>query len=160
MSIMSDENALNPVERLLAIEDIRNLKARYFRLVDQKRFEEFADVFTEDFRFLDDAKDLIIEGRARFVEFISDRHRESVSIHAGHSPEIEILDDRTAHGIWGMSDLVILPSTRNGRTIQRGAGHYEEHYRRGDDGWRIAQTHLTRLWLRIEHQEQDFTSIG
>lgn len=31
-----------------AVEQISQLKARYFRLMDQKQWEEWRDVFTED----------------------------------------------------------------------------------------------------------------
>ncbi|CAB4836986.1 MAG: hypothetical protein F2754_17095 [Actinobacteria bacterium] len=36
--------------RLADIEEIRQLKARYFRLTDQKRWDEWLDVFVEDVR--------------------------------------------------------------------------------------------------------------
>ena len=35
-------------EQTADIEAIRQLKARYFRLMDQKRWEELLDVFTAD----------------------------------------------------------------------------------------------------------------
>ena len=35
-------------EDLVEIERIKQLKARYFQLMDQKRWDEWADVFTED----------------------------------------------------------------------------------------------------------------
>jgi len=31
-----------------AIEQLKQLKARYFRLMDQKRWDEWQEVFTED----------------------------------------------------------------------------------------------------------------
>lgn len=34
------------VEQMADIEAIRQLKARYFRLMDQKRWDELRDVFT------------------------------------------------------------------------------------------------------------------
>ena len=35
-----------PDESLLAIEQIRQLKARYFRLLDTKQWDEWGEVFT------------------------------------------------------------------------------------------------------------------
>ena len=35
-------------ERLLAVEQIRQLKARYFRLLDTKRWDEFEALFSAD----------------------------------------------------------------------------------------------------------------
>ena len=37
-------------EQLTDIEAIKQLKARYFRLMDTKRWEEWGDVFTKDAR--------------------------------------------------------------------------------------------------------------
>ena len=44
------EEGTRPMELtdLLEIEQIKQLKARYFRLMDQKRWDEFAQLFTED----------------------------------------------------------------------------------------------------------------
>jgi hypothetical protein len=39
------------VERLVAIEDIKQLKARYFRLMDQKNWDGFEKLFTPDVVF-------------------------------------------------------------------------------------------------------------
>lgn len=146
------------IARLEAFEDLRQLKARYFRLLDTKDFEAFRDVFTEDFRYLDDAKDLAIEGRDAWVDFIVQRHTDSVSVHVGHDPELTLDSDTEAHGIWGMLDYVILPLA-NGRRVQTGAGHYRERYRKVDGQWRIAETHLSRLWLSVDQQERNFADV-
>jgi hypothetical protein len=39
---------MDPLNRLVAIEEIKQLKARHARVVDTKRWESLADVFTED----------------------------------------------------------------------------------------------------------------
>ncbi|HEY3700203.1 MAG TPA: nuclear transport factor 2 family protein, partial [Spongiibacteraceae bacterium] len=39
---------MNDVERLLAIESIKQTKARYFRFLDTKDWVGFASVFTTD----------------------------------------------------------------------------------------------------------------
>ncbi|MGB3413448.1 MAG: nuclear transport factor 2 family protein [Microbacteriaceae bacterium] len=141
------------------LEELKQLKARYFRFIDTKDFERLPEVFTEDYVYADDAKERIIEGRDAFVNFIVGRHTDSVSVHQGYMPELEILSESEARGVWAMSDVVILPNTRNGRLIQRGNGHYHERYRKQDGVWRIEYTHLTRVWLSIEEQFEEFPNV-
>jgi 3-phenylpropionate/cinnamic acid dioxygenase small subunit len=40
------------VQWLLDVEEIRALKARYFRLLDAKRWSEWVDVFSDDLEFV------------------------------------------------------------------------------------------------------------
>ena len=151
---------LEPLAILLALEELRGLKARYFRLLDTKDFDAFDELFTVDFRYLDDAKGIVLEGRAAFVAFIRERHARSVSVHLGHDPELRLVSAEEAHGIWAMTDHVILPGEGNARRVQRGAGHYRDRYRRESGRWCIAESHLSRLWLIVQHQEEEFAHVG
>ena len=49
---------MNDIERLIIIESLRELKARYCRLADHKECDQLADLFTEDasVRFYDPRK--------------------------------------------------------------------------------------------------------
>lgn len=67
-----------------------------------------------------------------------------MSVHHGHVPEIEILDDDHARGIWPMYDLVETPP-ESAYESHTGWGHYAEEYRRVDGRWLISRTQLTRL---------------
>jgi SnoaL-like domain len=137
------------IARLEAIEEIRRLKARYFRCVDTKAWDEFAELFTDD---------VVIEfaestsGARTKAEFVAAARRhfiDAVSVHHGHEPEIEILDDTHATGVWPMYDLVEVP-TYSAYVSHTGWGHYIESYRREADGaWRISASRLTRL-KRVE----------
>lgn len=150
---------MDAFEQLTALEELRGLKARYFRFIDTKDFVSLPSVFSEDYVYADDAKERIISGRDAFVQFIVDRHTNSVSVHHGYMPELELLSDTEARGIWAMTDFVILPSSANGRLVQRGSGHYHEQYRKENGVWKIAHTHLTRIWLSIETQAEEFTNV-
>ena len=75
-----------------------------------------------------------------------------VTIHHGHMPEITLLSDTEAEGIWAMFDYVEteLPS---GPIKIQGYGHYFETYRKGPDGeWRISSKRNVRL--RLDHLDQ------
>ena len=58
-------------EDLVQIERIKQLKARYFQLMDQKRWDEWALVFTED-AVIDTSEEgsPIIHGRQAFHEYL------------------------------------------------------------------------------------------
>lgn len=136
---------------LVAIEQIRQTKARYFRLMDQKKWSEWLDVFTDDVR-IDTPYDTPgadpIVGRQNFVDFLSPILEGVITSHHGHTSEITITGPDTAEGIWAMQDYLDWPAASGGGVVI-GNGWYEEKYRKGADGkWRIASLTLHRY--RIE----------
>jgi hypothetical protein len=85
----------------------------------------------------------VVESADDFVGMVSKSLTDAVTVHHGHMPEIEIIGERSARGLWAMFDFVDNPVT--GRAIQ-GFGHYHEEYEKGDDGqWRIKRMRLTRI---------------
>jgi len=129
------------LDDLLAIEAIKQLKARYFLFMDTKRWDEWRELFTDDVR---------VEGgpphdsRDAFVDFVR-RGLENVQ---GHTPIIEVTSESTARGTWAMSDDLLFPAGHPWAGTQPrrcGYGHYEEEYRRVDGDWKIASMRLTRL---------------
>ena len=127
------------------LEAIRQLKARYFRLMDTKRWDALREVFTTDVR-IDTTEDsgTVIDGVDEYMPFLVSMIGDVTTVHHGHMPEITIVDADTATGIWAMEDELWWPE---GSPIQHlhGFGHYHETYRRTADGWRIAEMTLTRL---------------
>lgn len=138
------------LDQLADIEAIRRLKARYFRLMDQKRWEEMRDVFTDDVEVCtpdDTGDDTAVVGNVAFVDMLSRVLAHTTTVHHGHMSEITV-DGDTATGTWAMEDNLWWPP-ETGLGHMWGTGWYEEIYRRGDDGeWRIARLHLRRI--RIE----------
>lgn len=137
------------IARLEAIEEIRRLKARYFRCVDTRAWDEFADLFTEDLQ-IDFAESTTgPKTKAEFLASVARHFADGISVHHGHEPEIEILDEANARGIWPMYDLVE-SCAGSGYENHTGWGHYTESYRREADGcWRISRSRLSRI-KRIE----------
>ena len=140
---------------LEAIEQIKQLKARYFRLVDTKQWEEWGNLFTEDVtaEYYNAPRDrpneglpgLKCTGRTKLVEAVTRALSQVLSIHQGYMPEIELTSPTTARGIWGMFDYLRLPDR-----IFRGYGHYEEEYVKEASGWKIKSVLLTRLHCDIQ----------
>jgi len=130
------------VEHLADIEAIKQLKARYFRLMDAKNWAEFGDVFTRDAVLR--GGDQEIAGRPAIVEFVSQTSDGVRSAHQGFLPEIEILGAGRASGIWAMSDYFEVRGTEPPVGFQ-GFGHYEDRYAWEDGAWRISASRLTRI---------------
>ena len=135
---------------LVDIEAIRRLKARYFRLMDQKQWHEWRDVFVDqvEIRTPDDTGDPEpIVGRDEFADGLRELLAGVTTTHHGHMSEIEV-DGDTATGVWSMEDHLFWPP-ESGLGHMWGTGWYEETYRRESDGeWRIATMHLRRI--RVE----------
>ncbi|MDT3445409.1 MULTISPECIES: nuclear transport factor 2 family protein [unclassified Pseudofrankia] len=134
------------VGTLVEIEKIKQLKARYFRLLDTKKWDDWADVFTPDLNlWVQDVPDVTYTSRDEFLAAIVPMLTDAVTTHHGHMPEIDVTGSDTARGIWAMFDYVQLGSPD--RPIRlKGYGHYHEEYRKGSDGqWRISSLRLHRL---------------
>lgn len=143
-----------PIETLLAIEEIKRLKARYFRLMDTRDWAEFPAIFTEDATFdvlgaLEENPQSDLEpirGRAAIVDYVRAAIEPITSAHYGHMPEIEILTDDTATGIWAMEDKLRMNGNADFDRFY-GYGHYHETYRRTDGVWQIASLRISRLMV-------------
>jgi hypothetical protein len=133
------------LQHLLDVEEITQLKARYFRLVDSKQWDEWALVFAADAVLEIPEGDLVHRGRAAIVANVSTMMEELRTVHHGHMPEIEITGRDTARGVWAMSDYVEWPADDGTRVGLRGYGHYLEEYVREDGRWCIARSRLVRL---------------
>jgi ketosteroid isomerase-like protein len=139
-------------EDLAEIERIRQLKARYFRLMDSKQWDAWKDVFCEDV-IVDTQGAPRIEGRDAFLRFLRPILRDVTTVHHGHMAEIELTGADTATGIWAMEDRLWWPSEQGGRHLS-GHGWYFEQYRKEADGaWRIAHLELRRIRVEIDGKQ-------
>ena len=143
---MPDETSLH---HLHDVEAIKQLKARYFRLMDTKQWDDWGLVFTADCVMEVPEAAMINRGRAEIVANVSAALVGTQTVHHGHMPEIEITGTDTARGVWAMTDYVEWPSD-GARVGLKGYGHYHEEYERDAGVWRIARMRLDRLridWL-------------
>jgi hypothetical protein len=140
---------MDPLQRLEAIEAIRQTKARYFRSIDTKDRAGLAAVFTRD-AVLDHREaemEEIVEGNEAIAEFIIGVLQGVTTVHHGHMMEVEVLSPTTAHAITAMEDK--LWWAEGPIEAMHGYGHYHEDYVLEDGAWRISLNRLTRL--RVDH---------
>lgn len=133
---------------LVAIEEIRQLKYRYFRSLDLKEWDEFGDCLAEDVvaRYGTQAMDKPIHYNTRdeVVDFMrTNLGTGIITVHIASHSEIDV-DGDTATAKWGFEDTVIVPDFK---VSIRGAGYYNDTYRRDADGkWRISGTEYQRIY--------------
>ncbi|MCJ9751062.1 nuclear transport factor 2 family protein [Neorhizobium sp. BETTINA12A] len=143
------------IEQLNGIEDIKQLKARYCRLIDQKQWNELEADFVADATIeiagapggADDTQRF--SSAHAFIEGLRQLMGPLVSVHQVHAPEIEILNADTAQGTWTISDRLVFPDG-NPLKILQGWGIYHETYKKVSGSWRFASVRLERLLVEPE----------
>jgi hypothetical protein len=145
---------MNELERLMAIEEIKRVKARYWRGVDMKDPQILRAVFTDDAEIdfrgneLDEASaSQPLPTPDEFVSYAMQTLAHFVTAHHGHAPDIEIVSDTEATGFWPMEDNIwVNPGAPNVTfTHLRGFGIYHDRYRKTPQGWRMSATMLKRI---------------
>ncbi len=131
------------------IEAIKQLKYRYFRALDCKRWDDLAATLTEDASAAYDSGRYSYEGREAILGFLRDALGSTrlISMHHGHHPEIEITAENSARGTWYLEDMVIF---RDANMVLRGAAFYDDRYTKHDGVWRIRSTGYERTFEQIE----------
>jgi hypothetical protein len=130
--------------QLMAIEAIKQLKARYCRHLDTKDWAAWRAIFTHDFvSDTTDAGGKLIIGADEFVAFTrkSIGRPSQATAHQVHAPEIELTSATAARGVWAVQDVVRFGP---GVTLV-GYGHYHETYENVAGQWLIRSSKLTRL---------------
>jgi NAD(P)-dependent dehydrogenase (short-subunit alcohol dehydrogenase family) len=129
----------DPVDDL---EAIKQLKARYFRLLDTKDWDGWRQVLADDVVVdTTGAGGSQVEGADAFVAYVRASLEDARTVHHGHAPEITLTSPTTATGIWALHDKITWPDG----TDLEGFGHYHETYEKRGDAWCITSSRLTRL---------------
>jgi len=151
------EKRMDEISKLVAIEDIRAMKARYFRLLDDKQWADYAILFTDD-AVMDlsqvlpagtPVEKLSLTGPDSIVAQTRDLLSDAIMIHNGYTHEINVISPDEATGVWAMEDRVIFPAgVASPFPFRRSHnfGRYYEEYRKVEGSWKIARLRLIRLW--------------
>ncbi|MBB6125318.1 nuclear transport factor 2 family protein [Sphingobium subterraneum] len=138
--------------RLTAIEDIRVLKARYCRFVDNKDWAAFRALFADDATLFFPENYNEPASINDFMPGVDVALAGSVTVHHIFAPEIEILSEVSARGLWAMEDALYFPPDAEGfagASEIHGSGHYHETYVRQGDRWLFQSIRLSRLRLDV-----------
>ena len=134
------------IQRIEDIEAIKQTKYKYFRCFDTANLEELAETLTEDITLsvVGGVYGFTLEGRDAYLEMVRDgAHAEMVTQHNGHHPEIQILSDSEATGIWYLADNMWILDARYFTT---GTALYWDRYRKSDGRWQITETRYERIY--------------
>jgi SnoaL-like domain len=141
------------LDRLLALEDIRRLKAQYFRCIDTKDWKGFTDCFAPDAVMdvsgegerLIKSEEGIYRGAAAIGAW---GERAATGIQTRHHilmPEIDVTSKIAARGIWAIEDRFWWPEGAGSHRTLHGWGYEYETYRKLAGAWRIQTSRFKRL---------------
>lgn len=138
---------MSALDRLIALEEIRQLKADYFLCVDGKRWDDLRELFTPD-ATTDTQGQGCLRDREGFVAAVSRLFADAVTFHTGAMPRIVLHSAQAASGIWTMQDRLWFAQKHEAGDSWRywhGVGRYHEDYQRVDGRWRIRTLRLERV---------------
>jgi len=139
-------------EDLVEIEQIKRLKYRYMRCLDQKLWAELETCFTEDATAAYSGGHYSVDGRDAIIEWLRNSMGSEgfLSSHRVHHPEIDLTGTTTATGIWALEDTVIIADF--GFAL-RGAAFYTDEYVKVNGEWRIRATGYKRTFEEVFSRE-------
>lgn len=144
---------MSDIEQLLAIEEIKLLKARRDRACDTKDWDLYRSLHADDHVSHNDgfekwvSADVMIEN----VKALLDKGRTTV--HHSHTPDITFQSASTAKSIWGMEDMIFDSETEE--LLIHGFGFYHETYEKRGGKWLFTSRKLKRTHVR-EKPESGF----
>lgn len=149
MSITIEELG-RQVQALRDIEEIKRLKHAYFRCIDTLNIEELKRITHPEITtcYVGGSYRIELKNQAEFTEMIASSFNAScVARHNGHHPEIEILGDQDATGIWYLHDEFL----NLGMMLRtEGTALYQDRYLKVDGRWVIKHQSYERIYERVE----------
>jgi hypothetical protein len=139
-------DTISAIEKLLALEDIRALKARRDRAVDTKDWELLESLHAPDHTSYNDdyppwttAAEMIANVRVIM------KHLKTA--HHSHTPEITFESPDHASGVWAMSGLSVWNQGEEEHWFL-GMGHYYETYEKRNGTWLFTSRRLKYLFTQ------------
>lgn len=151
---------MNEIDRLAAIDAIRQGKARYFRGVDSGDGDLVRSVLARDCvldyrgcctdpssgRDFLPAMNVMLRGAASWSADGLSR-AGIISVHQSHDCEIAVTGEMTADAVFAMTDRLYMPAGAPFAAMI-GYGHYRETWEKTGSAWKIKTLRITRL--RVE----------
>ena len=148
-------------QRLHAIEEIKQVKARYFRGVDTNDSELVRGILaldcvldytgcctdpTSGHDFLP-AMNIVLCGSSAWPSQ-GLRAAGIVSVHHGHTGEVTLDGSTRGSAIWSMTDRLFMPVGAP-FAVMTGFGYYHETYEVNDGAWKIKTLRIERIRVEV-----------
>lgn len=134
---MTIEEMSKNVQKLLDMEEIRNVRFNYWWYLDHKQWDKFSELFTEDLVYTNLSNGNKQTDKAAWVASLDKFLNKDVrSSHHGHQHKIEIIDETHASGVWVLRDDLY---NVRANTEFLGRGWYFDKYRKENGVWKICE---------------------
>jgi len=152
---------MDKLQMLLDIEEIKNLKHRYFRAIDMADFDLLDNIFSQDitidyrggtYRWESEGKETIKESLRHAF------HNQTAAMHTAHHPEIEILSETNATGKWYLQDIFY---NFDLGSVTQGTALYLDKYIKINDQWLSQHSEYDRICEQVSSIDPSdkFTTI-
>ena len=108
-------------------EEIRSTIAEYAHLVDDGRFDEWAELYVEDGEL--DIAGHVLRGRAALIEFLSGSYTDGSNTHVFSVPSVRVDGDDAV----AVADFLLV--SNDGKRVS--VGRVYDEWVRNPDRWRI-----------------------
>jgi len=124
------------LDKLKSLQEIRDLKYRYYHIIDHFLYDSMGEVFTEDASATMGPYGLI-EGRESLDKFFNEEVYPNFDmiLHGAHNPQIVLTSESTARGTW-MYEVFQMTSESTPTGVWL-CGLYRDEYVRVDGQWKI-----------------------
>ncbi len=132
------------------IEEIKRLKYAYFRCVDTANLAELAGLVHPAVTtcYVGGSYRIELSDREEFLDMVANAfHAEVACRHQGHHPEIDILSEQEATGIWYLHDVFV---NLRERVRTEGTALYRDRYVKQDGRWLIRHQSYERIYEIVE----------
>ena len=145
---------MDEITKLVEVEKIKRLKAKYMRCLDTKDWEGLESCFTPNATSSYGDGAYSFEGTDAIMKFLRDSmssHR-FISKHQVHTPEIDIHSETEAEGSWYLEDMVA--QLEQGWTLE-GTGIYRDDYEKQGGEWKLRHTGYARIFEKSRALSQE-----
>ena len=137
------------VRQLRALEDIKQLKYRYFRAMTFSDYDLLKGTLTADVVTSYSDGEYVFEDREKLLTFLIDSHDPNAKVIAywmAGMPELTLTSESTATGIWAMYHYFY---SRGHEFVDEMFVYYDDEYRLEDGTWKISRTGYQRVINQI-----------
>lgn len=134
---------MTELEWVVAVTQIKTLKARRIRALDGKDWETYARLHWEDHVSSNEGEPRYTakENVARLAKQL---HAGIITVHHAHTPDIEFTSPHEAKGVWAMEDMLYWKQGGEDHWLH-GFGFYHETYAKRHGEWKFTSRALRRI---------------